>query len=46
VHAQDVDNHDSPPAGGSFVLFADDWIGSRIDLAERTIELYQWLLRR
>lgn len=26
--------------------FADRWIDMRFDLAERTVELYQWLLNR
>lgn len=36
-------------AGKTKVVFgeyADDWLRSRIDLAERTEELYRWLLRR
>lgn len=30
----------------TFGSYADEWMRSRIDLAERTIELYRWLLDR
>jgi integrase len=49
MRSRDVGNHESPRAGATAVLFGDyskDWIGVRVDLAERTVELYQWLLRR
>jgi hypothetical protein len=30
----------------TLTTYADEWVGSRIELAERTIELYRWLLDR
>lgn len=30
----------------TLTTYADEWMGSRIELAERTIELYRWLLDR
>jgi len=30
----------------AFGPYAESWIGTRVDLAERTVELYQWLLDR
>jgi integrase len=48
MRSRDVGNHE-PRAGGPAVPFGDyskDWIGVRVDLAERTVELYTWLLSR
>jgi len=49
MQSRDVGNHESPQASRSAVLFGDyasDWLGVRVDLAERTLELYRWLLKR
>jgi integrase len=34
------------PAAMTLRAYADDWMSARIDLAERTAELYRWLLDR
>jgi integrase len=36
----------SKPTTTTFGEYSDEWMRARIDLAERTVELYQWLLDR